>query len=169
MKNSSVGVPQLEVSNLETRPLTPIIMEDDIHHNVNTIEKAPETSEHVPPQRQGSMMKIFSPASADVMARKDSARAKISSQRMTSKRTLKFQSPIDIANNKVETPIAEPRLDDNRLSVPRKIRKTASDRRSSSVLVRSRLGEGGVTSASEDERGSGQSNVTVISQNKLAR
>ena len=88
---------------------------------------------------------------------------------MTSKRTLKFQSPIDIANNKVETPIAEPRLDDNRLSVPRKIRKTASDRRSSSVLVRSRLDEGGVTSASEDERGSGQSNVTVISQNKLAR
>ena len=33
MKNSNVKIPDLEVSNLETRPLTPLITEDDLLNN----------------------------------------------------------------------------------------------------------------------------------------
>ena len=45
--------------------------------------------------RVGSMKKVLSPSSAEVFARRDGVRGKISSQSMTSKRTLQFQSPVE--------------------------------------------------------------------------
>ena len=43
------------------------------------------------------LKKVLSPASFEVLARRDSVRSKMGSQRM-SRKTLQFQSPIDIPN-----------------------------------------------------------------------
>ena len=44
------------------------------------------------------MTKVLSPASAEVLARRDSVSSKLGSQRM-SRKTLQFQSPIDIPDD----------------------------------------------------------------------
>ena len=85
MKTSRVGVPGLEVSHLETQPLTPVPKpEEDVIDN-NVEEKGDQR------RRVGSMKKILSPASAEVLARRD--HPSLRSRNKMSRRTLQFQSP----------------------------------------------------------------------------
>ena len=128
----------LEVDQLQTRPMT----------NARPLELDPALRNQ-----------IISPTSAEVFARRDTARSKLS--RMSSRRTLQFKSPV------------EP--EQSRLGVPRQVRRSVSERMERSCR---RQEEGGVTSQSEDERGSGTSGAsrasrasaqTVIRVNRQAR
>ena len=176
MKNSNVKIPDLEVSNLETRPLTPLITEDDLLNNAETIEMNKDASNlkisnnnesEVVMVRVGSMKKVLSPSSAEVLARRDSVRGKISSQRMTSKRTLQFQSPVEqVVTTDHDHHGAE---DTGKVTLGRRVRRSVSERleQSRRWSVLSARHDGGATSQSEDERGSSvQSNITVIRHNK---
>ena len=101
--------------------------------------------------------KIISPTSAEVFARRDTARSKLS--RMSSRRTLQFKSPVELPPS--------PGPEQSRLSVPRQVRRSLSERRERSCRRRE---DGGLTSQEEDERGSGASSAkTVIRVNRLAR
>ncbi len=140
MKTSQRGIPSLEVSHLETKPLSPVDIEenveDEIHkEEVRSINKGEKTTF----QR---VKKVLSPASAEVLARRDSFRSKMGSQRM-SRKTLQFQSPIDIISN------ADP---SNLLSIPQETRRSGRHRvELGNDSVTWSRGSGAVSSKSEDE------------------
>ena len=143
MKSANNGTSEpalavLEVDQLQTRPMTnprPLELED-------------------PAARRN---KIISPTSAEVFARRDTARSKLS--RMSSRRTLQFKSPVE--------PAVSPDPEQNRLTVPRQVRRSVSERTERSSRKQE---EDGVTSQEEDERGSGASSAqTVIRVNRQAR
>jgi len=94
----------------------------------------------------GQRHQIISPSSAEVLARRDTARSQLS--RMSSRRTLQFKSPVE----------------ENRLTVPRQVRRSVAERRERT----SRKQEEGVPSQSEDERGS-SSTQTVIRKTSASR
>ena len=128
----------LEVDQLQTRPMT-----------------NPRPLEQLDPAALRN--NIISPSSAEVFARRDTARSKLS--RMSSRRTLQFKSP-------VELPVS-PGPEQSRLTVPRQVRRSVTERTERSSR---KLEEDGVTSQEEDERGSGASSgQTVIRVNRQAR
>jgi len=128
----------LEVDQLQTRPMT----------NPRPLELGDPAA---------LRNKIISPTSAEVFARRDTARSKLS--RMSSRRTLQFKSPVE--------PVVSPGPEQGRLTVPRQVRRSLSERRERSSRKQE---EDGVTSQEEDERGSGASSAqTVIRVNRQAR
>ena len=97
MQTGQRGIPSLEVSHLETKPLSPVDIEENAGDEIPEKEMKSKSNnvnqgEKTKFQR---VTKVPSPASAEVLARRDSVRSKLGSQRM-SRKTLQFQSPIDI-------------------------------------------------------------------------
>merc|ERR1712098_692933 len=119
-------------------------------------------------RRMGSMKKILSPASAEVLARRDTVRSK---NRM-SRRTLQFLSPENEFSKLSE--IAEPGIvDESRLSVPRQVRRSVQDRTENSRYSARRRSSKeqefeGMTSQSENER-SARRKDSVIKSNRFIR
>ena len=153
MKSSRVGVPDLEVSHLETHPLTPVPTQEESGLDNNV--------EHERDQRRrlGSMKKILSPASAEVLARRDNP--SLRSRNRMSRRTLQFQSPATQDTSKGDT--TNNKDDISRL--PRQVRRSVNERNS----VRYGHNNNEATSQSEDDRpgaGSDKSTVTVIMKNR---
>ena len=146
MKTSQQGIPSLEVSHLETKPLSPVDIEENIEDDIvkTELKKTREGEETKKFQR---VKKILSPTSAEVLARRDSVRSKVGSQRL-SRKTLKFQSPNDISHVNVSTD-ADPSV---LLSVPQEARRSGRNRveLGNDSVSWSRV-YGGVSSKSEDE------------------
>ena len=121
MKTSQRGIPSLEVSHLETKPLSPFDIEENIEDDNQKSElKKTRQGEETKFQR---VKKVLSPTSAEVLARRDSVRSKVGSQRL-SRKTLKFQSPNDISNVN-GSPDADPNV---LLSVPQEARRSGRHR-----------------------------------------
>lgn len=139
MKTSQRGIPSLEVSHLETKPLSPVDIEENFEDDFQKEEvKSNNQREKTKFQR---VTKVLSPASAEVLARRDSVRSKMGSQRM-SRKTLQFQSPIDISN-------ADP---GNLLSIPKETRRSGRQRvELGNDSVTWSRGSGAVSSKSEDD------------------
>ena len=139
MKTSQRGIPSLEVSHLETKPLSPVDIEENVEDDIHKEEvRSINQGEKTKFQR---VKKVLSPASAEVLARRDSFRSKMGSQRM-SRKTLQFQSPIDISN-------ADP---GNLLSIPQETRRSGRQRvELGNDSVTWSRGSGAVSSKSEDE------------------
>jgi len=120
-------------------------------------------------KRLGSMKKILSPASAEVLARRDTVRSK---NRM-SRRTLQFMSPENEFSKLSE--IAEPGMvDESRLSVPRQVRRSVQDRMENSRYSARRRSSKeqeveGMTSQSENERSASRRKDSVIKSNRFVR
>ena len=112
MKTSQRGMPSLEVSHLETKPLSPV----DIEENVEDDIQKEEVKSNKQREKFQRVKKVLSPASAEVLARRDSVRSKMGSQRM-SRKTLQFLSP-DMSN-------ADP---GNLLSIPQETRRSGRQR-----------------------------------------
>ena len=117
--------------------------EDDIQENEvksNNVNQGEKT-------KFQRVKKVLSPASAEVLARRDSVRSKIGSQRM-SRKTLQFQSPIDIpdVNNRSN---ADPGI---LLSIPQDTHRSGRQRvELGNESVTWSRGSGAVSSKSEDE------------------
>ena len=139
MKASERGLPSLEVSHLETKPLSPV----DVEENTQDDVKKKEMTNNGQSKFQ-RVKKVLSPASAEVLARRDSVRAKLGSQRM-SRKTLTFQSPMDV-NGSTN---ADPGIQS---SVPQEARRSGKDRveLGDESVSWSRV-TGGVSSKSEDD------------------
>ena len=138
MKASQRGMPSLEVSHLETKPLSPVDIEENVEDDFQKEEeKSNNKREKTKFQR---VKKVLSPASAEVLARRDSVRSKMGSQRM-SRKTLQFLSP-DMSN-------ADP---GNLLSIPQETRRSGRQRvELGNESVTWSRGSGAVSSRSEDE------------------
>ena len=121
--------------------------EDDIHIQEKEVEKNNDNlGEKTTFQR---VTKVLSPASAEALARREIVRSNIGLQRM-SRKTLQFQSPIDIpdVNNRTT---ADPGI---LLSIPQETRRRRSGRQRVELgneSVSWSRGSGAVTSKSEDE------------------
>ena len=112
MNTSQRGIPSLDVSHLETKPLSPFDIEENIvedDHQKTELKKTRQGEE----TKFQRVKKVLSPTSAEVLARRDSVRSKVGSQRL-SRKTLKFQSPNDMSNV-YGSPDADPNV---LLSVP---------------------------------------------------
>ena len=142
---------------MESRSLSPVNLKDsdkedqrydvkdeDVHEQTT---KLVEESKKINFKRHNSVKKILSPASAEVLARKDSFRSKLVSDRM-SRRTLQFQSPIDMEE--------DVHNESSKLSIPRQELNSVRRRSHHKVI-----------SQSEDDPGSGRSTETVIKTNKV--
>jgi len=166
MKSKEDEIPDLEASHLITRPLSPVHLKDDIQVQSNQGDFCDDGKRSR--RRMGSMKKILSPASAEVLARRDTVRSK---NRM-SKRTLQFLSPENEFSKLSE--IAEPGMvDESRLSVPRQVRRSAQERMENSRFSSRRSSRNkemeGVTSQSEDERPAARRQDSVIKSNRFIR
>jgi len=165
MKSREDEIPDLEASHLITRPLSPVHLKDDIQVQSNQGDFCDDGKRTR--RRLGSMKKILSPASAEVLARRDTVRSK---NRM-SKRTLQFLSPENEFSKLSE--IAEPGMvDESRLSVPRQVRRSVQERMESSRRRSSSKKEEeveGMTSQSEDERPATRRHDSVIKSNRFIR
>jgi len=165
MKSKEDEIPDLEASHLITRPLSPVHLKDDIQVQSNQGDFCDDGKRSR--RRMGSMKKILSPASAEVLARRDTVRSK---NRM-SKRTLQFLSPENEFSKLSE--IAEPGIvDESRLTVPRQVRRSVQERmensrRRSSSKKKEKVE--GMTSQSEDERPAGRRHDSVIKSNRFIR
>ena len=146
MKTSQAGIPNLKVSHLETKPLSPVDIEENNEGDIQ--EEELEKGDNLPSEKTRfmSMKKVLSPGSAEVLARRDSVRqSKMGSQRM-SRRTLKFQSPID---NEHGGEGADPGM---LLSLPEDSKRSGRHRvEIGNDTVSWSLEPGGVSSKSEDE------------------
>jgi len=168
MKSSKVGKPDLEVSHLETRPLSPVHLIENIQSNQEDLDED-DNKRMGMRKRLGSMKKILSPASAEVLARRDTVRSK---NRM-SRRTLQFMSPENEFSKLSE--IAEPGMvDESRLSVPRQVRRSVQDRMENSRYSARRRSSKeqeveGMTSQSENERSASRRKDSVIKSNRFVR
>jgi len=168
MKSSKVGNPDLEVSHLETRPLSPVHLKENIRLNQENFDED-DSKRMSMRKRLGSMKKILSPASAEVLARRDTVRSK---NRM-SRRTLQFLSPENEFSKLSE--IAEPGIvDESRLSVPRQFRRSVQDRTENSRYSARRRSSKeqefeGMTSQSENERSANRRKDSVIKSNRFIR
>ena len=119
--------------------------EDDIHIQEKEVEKNNDNlGEKTTFQR---VTKVLSPASAEALARREIVRSNIGLQRM-SRKTLQFQSPIDIpdVNNRTT---ADPGI---LLSIPQETRRSGRQRvELGNESVTWSRGSGAVSSKSEDE------------------
>merc|ERR1719414_893953 len=167
MKSKEDEIPDLEASHLITRPLSPVHLKDDIQVQSNQGDFCDDGKRSR--RRMGSMKKILSPASAEVLARRDTVRSK---NRM-SKRTLQFLSPENEFSKLSE--FAEPGIvDESRLSVPRQVRRSVQDRtenfRYSARRKSSKEQEfEGMTSQSENESSASRRKDSVIKSNRFIR
>ena len=165
--NSKVDNLNLKVSHLESRSLSPVhlkeadkdyqrydIKDEDVHEQTT---KLVEESKKINFKRHNSVKKILSPASAEVLARKDSFRSKLVSDRM-SRRTLQFQSPIDMEE--------DVHNESSKLSIPRQELNSLKEIKETSRFSVRRRSHHKVISQSEDDPGSGRSTETVIKTNK---
>jgi len=169
LKSSKVGNPDLEVRHLESRSLSPVDLKDSEKHkqeddtdDVNEHEqttKLVEEPKNVIKDRHNTMKKVLSPASAEVLARKDSVRSKQLVSSRLSRRTLQFQSPIDMTEDDVHN-------DSSRLSLPRQEQRKEKMENYRHHLSRRSQVSG--TSQFEDDPGSGRSAETVIKTNRFA-
>ena len=169
-----VGVDPIN-SNVVASPWVEIVKNNDQHQDgvdSATFERlgmknSNNNMSEVEMVRVGSMKKVLSPSSAEVFARRDGVRGKISSQSMTSKRTLQFQSPVEQV---VTTDHDQHGVEDTgKVTLGRRVRRSVSERleQSRRWSAFSARQDGGATSQSENERGSSvQSNITVIRHNK---
>jgi len=163
MKSREDEIPDLEASHLITRPLSPVHLKDDIQVQSNQEDFCDDGKRTR--RRMGSMKKILSPASAEVLARRDTVRSK---NRM-SKRTLQFLSPENEFSKLSE--IAEPGMvDESRLSVPQQVSRSVQERMDNSRRRSSSKKEvEEMTSQSEDERPAARRHDSVIKSNRFTR
>ena len=102
------------------------IKNEDVYEQTSKLVEEPKM---INLKLHNSVKKIMSPASAEVFARKDSFRSKLVSGRM-SRRTLQFQSPIDIEE--------DVHNDSSKLSVPRQELNSVKERKDISRCSASR-------------------------------
>ena len=147
MQTSQRGIPSLEVSHLETKPLSPVEIEENAEDDIQEKEVKKNNDNQGEKTMFQRVTKVLSPASAEVLARRDSVRSKMGSQRM-SRKTLQFQSPIDIpdVNNRTN---ADPGI---LLSIPQETHRSGRQRvEIGNDSVTWSRGSGAVSSKSEDE------------------
>ena len=147
MQTGQQGIPSLEVSHLETKPLSPVDIEENAEGDIQEMEVKKNNDNQGEKTKFQRVTKVLSPASAEVLARRDSVRSKLGSQRM-SRKTLQFQSPIDIpdVNNRTT---ADPGI---LLSIPQETRRSGRQRvELGNESVSWSRGSGAMSSKSEDE------------------
>ena len=147
MQKGQQGIPSLDVSHLETKPLSPVDIEENVEGDIQEKEVKKNNDNQGEKTKFQRVTTVLSPASAEVLARRESVRSKLGSQRM-SRKTLQFQSPIDIpdVNNRTT---ADPGI---LLSIPQETRRSGRQRvELGNESVSWSRGSGAMSSKSEDE------------------